>query len=182
MNLRNNTERYGALPIALHWFMLLLLAAVYALMELRGMFPKGSPERDVMKHWHYMLGLSVLVLALLRLWLAATSPTPRIVPEPPKVQALVARLVKIAMYALMLCLPIAGWLILSAAGKPIPFFGLELPALIGTNKETASAIKEVHEAAATAGYFLIGLHAVAALYHHYVVKDNTLKRMLWTRD
>ncbi|MNP75825.1 hypothetical protein D3C76_1729480 [compost metagenome] len=78
----------------------------------------------------------------------------------------------------MIGAPLAGWLILSAAGKPIPFFGLELPALIGPDKELAGQIKELHELAGTAGYWLIGLHAVAALFHHYVSRDNTLVRML----
>ena len=66
----------------------------------------------------------------------------------------------------------------SAGGKAIPFFGLELPALIGESKSLAKQIKEVHEAVATLGYVLVGLHAAAALAHHYVIKDNTLRRML----
>ena len=181
MSWNNTQERYGALPIALHWFMLLLLAAVYACMELRGIFPKGSAERDAMKHWHYMLGLSVLVLAGLRLLLAAVSTTPRIVPALPGWQAVTATLMKVALYGLMLGLPLAGWMILSASGKPVPFFGFTLPPLIAESKDTADWIKEIHETGATVGYFLIGLHALAGLYHHYVVRDNTLKRILWRR-
>jgi cytochrome b561 len=78
----------------------------------------------------------------------------------------------------MIAMPLIGWLLLSASGKPVPFFGLELPALIGKNRELASTIKEIHEFLGTAGYYLIGLHAAAALYHHYVTTDNTLTRML----
>jgi cytochrome b561 len=75
-----------------------------------------------------------------------------------------------------------GWLVLSAAGKPIPFFGLELPALIAPNEELAKELKELHETVGTLGYWLIGLHAVAALFHHYVLKDNTLLSMLPKRS
>ncbi|HLY96193.1 MAG TPA: cytochrome b/b6 domain-containing protein, partial [Sideroxyarcus sp.] len=75
-----------------------------------------------------------------------------------------------------------GWLLLSATGKPVPFFGLELPALIGENKDLAKTLKDIHEFVGTAGYYLIGLHAAAALYHHYIVRDNTLLRMLPDRD
>ena len=178
MDWRNNTQRYGVLSIGLHWFMLLLIAAVYACMELRDIYPKGSVGRDTMKTFHYMLGLSVLLLALLRLSLAAAGPAPAIVPPLPKWQALTALLMKAGLYALMIGLPIAGWLILSASGKAIPFFGLALPPLIAKSKDAADTIKELHEAGATAGYFLIGLHAAAGLYHHYVVRDNTLKRMM----
>ena len=67
---------------------------------------------------------------------------------------------------------------LSASGKPIPFFGLHLPALTGENKALAGQVKQIHETVGTAGYWIIGLHALAALAHHYVWKDNTLRRML----
>lgn len=181
MQWRNDTEKYGALSAGLHWFMLILIAAVYACMELRGIFPKGSAPREAMKTWHFMLGLSVLALTALRLILMASGPVPRITPEPQRWQQSAAKLMKLALYGLMLGLPLAGWLILSAAGKPIPFFGLQLPALIAQDKATASLIKEVHEAGATVGYLLIGLHAAAALFHHYWAGDNTLKRMLCKR-
>lgn len=158
--------------------MLLLIAAAYACIELKGNFPKGSDTRELLKQWHFMLGLSVLALLWLRLLARLIAPTPRIEPALPAWQAIPAQLMHAALYALMIGAPLAGWLILSAAGKPIPFFGLELPALIGPNKELAGQIKELHELAGTAGYWLIGLHAAAGLYHHYVARDNTLKRML----
>jgi len=180
--LRSNTARYGSFSIAIHWLMLILIAAVYACMELKGIFPKGSDSREMMKTWHFMLGLSVLVLAVLRLVLNLTVPVPDIKPDPPRWQKLLARLMHVALYALMLGLPLAGWLLLSAAGKPIPFFGLQLPALIGESQTLAKSIKEIHETGATVGYFLIGFHAAAALYHHYVVGDDTLLRMIPRRN
>ena len=79
-------------------------------------------------------------------------------------------------------LPLAGWLLLSAEGKQIPFFGLQLPPLIAESKTVAEWAKEVHETGGTVGYFLIGLHVAAALFHHYFVRDNTLRRMLPSRD
>ncbi len=178
MNWRNNTDRYGSLSIGLHWLMLLLFVAVYGCIELRGYFPKGSDPREALKTWHFMLGLSVFVLAALRLLVHLTAPVPRIEPEPPGWQKLSAKLMHLALYALMIGMPLAGWLLLSAAGKPIPFFGLQLPALIGESKDLAHLIKEIHEIGGTVGYFLIGLHAAAALFHHYFVRDNTLRRML----
>ncbi len=181
MQWRNNKERYGALSIGLHWLMLLLLIAVYTCIELRGFFPKGSDLRESLKIWHYMLGLSVFVLVWLRLLLALTSPFPQIKSESPKWQKLSARLIQVALYVLMIAMPLAGWLTLSGEGKPIPFFGLHLPALINENKNLAELIKEIHETFGTAGYFLIGLHAAAALFHHFVLRDNILQRMLPTK-
>jgi len=86
--------------------------------------------------------------------------------------------VHLALYLLMIAMPLLGWLALSAAGKPIPFFGLQLPALIGESKGIARLLKDIHETIGTIGYWLIGAHAGAALIHHYVMGDNTLVRML----
>lgn len=178
MGLQNTNERYGSLSIGLHWFMLLLLIAVYACIELREFYPKGSDPREALKTWHFMLGLTVFVLVWVRIFAKISAPIPRITPEPATWQNFLAKSVHLALYLLMIALPMLGWLLLSAAGKPIPFFGLELPALIAKNKEVADQIKEIHETGGTIGYFLIALHASAALFHHYVVRDNTLLRIL----
>jgi cytochrome b561 len=181
MNWRNTTSRYGSVSIGLHWLMLLLIAAVYACIELRGNFPKGSDIREGLKAWHFMLGLSVLVLVAIRAVLHVTDTTPRIDPEPPRWQSLIATVMHFALYALMIGMPLLGWLTLSADGKQIPFFGLQLPPLVRENKVVADWAKEIHEVGGTIGYFLIGLHAAAALYHHYFVRDDTLQRMMPSR-
>lgn len=169
-------EKYPALRIGLHWLMVLLLIAVYAAMELRDIFPKDSSARDAMKTWHYMLGLSVLMLVVIRLLARWLQPGPPALPGPAW-QTRLAKVVVLALYIFMIGMPLAGWLILSAAGKPVPFFGFELPALMGPDKALSKQIKDVHEAVATIGYFVIGLHAAAALFHHYVLGDSTLRRM-----
>ena len=101
---------YARLSIALHWLMLVLLAAVYALIELRGLFPKDSVERNLMKDLHFMLGLSVFVLVWLRLAVRLSRPTPPIVPKPPAWQTGLAHLMHLALYLLMIGLPLAGWI------------------------------------------------------------------------
>lgn len=182
MNWRNTATRYGSASIAIHWLMLLLFIAVYACIELRAIYPKGSDPREALKAWHFMLGMLVFILVWLRLAARLIGSTPVIRPEPPNWQQLSAKLLHLALYILMIGMPLTGWLLLSASGKPIPFFGLQLPALIGESKEIASQLKEIHEIGGTAGYYLIGLHAVAAFYHHYIKRDNTLTRMLPGRD
>ncbi|MBE0588472.1 MAG: cytochrome B [Betaproteobacteria bacterium HGW-Betaproteobacteria-9] len=175
------TPRYQRPLIALHWIMLLLLAAVYASIELRVLFPKGSDPRETIKALHFMLGLSVLALVTLRLALRLTTSAPAIQPAPSTGQQWLARVMHVALYVFMIGMPLAGWLYLSAKGKPIPFFGLSLPALMNPDAEFAHLVKEVHETVGVAGYWFIGLHAVAALFHHHVIKDNTLLRMLPAR-
>lgn len=175
---RNLSHHYGAVSITLHWLMAILIIAVYTFMELRGIFPKDSEPRQTMKAIHFMLGLVVLLMVIPRTALRLFSVTPAIKPEPPAWQQQLTRIVHLALYVLLVTMPIAGWLLLSAAGKPIPFFGLHLPALIEENKELAENIKEIHETGAAIGYFLIGGHVIAVLYHHYIKRDNTLNRML----
>jgi len=178
MNWKNATDRYGTLSISLHWLMFLLIVGVYACMELHEFFPKGSDARAALKTWHFMLGLSVFVLVWLRLAVRLLQPTPVIVPAPAAWQQVFAKIIHWALYALMIGMPVAGWMILSAEGKPVPFYGLELPALIAKNKDTAEWIEEIHKTVGNIGYGLIALHAVAGLFHHYVQRDNTLSRML----
>ena len=178
MTWKNTLQRYGTLSMGLHWLMLLLLIAVYASINLREFFPKGSDLRLAFKAAHFMLGLSVLVLVSLRLYARLSAPRPSIIPVLAPWQQRGSALMHFALYGLMFCMPLLGWLLLSAAGKPIPFFGLELPALIAKNKALAHTIKEIHETLGTAGYFLIAAHAAAGLYRHYFRRGNTLTRML----
>lgn len=178
-HLENAKTRYSLALITLHWLMLALIIAVYFAIEYREFLPRGSDERAATKAWHFTLGLTVFSLAVARLIVKAFSPVPAIVPPPPNWQRLVSSVVHVALYALMLGMPIAGWLILSGEGDPIPFwFGIELPPLIAPNKELAETIEEVHETFGKIGYGLIALHAAAGLAHHYLFRDNTLKRML----
>lgn len=173
-------NRYHMASISLHWLMLILFVVVYASIELRGLFEKGTAERETMKSLHFMFGLLVFFLVWLRLALRIKYAAPRIEPAMPRWQALAATLMHVLLYVLMIGMPLAGWLMLSAYGKPIPFFGLELPALMGPDKPLGGQIKEVHELVGTIGYFLIGTHAAAALFHHYLKRDNTLRAMLPT--
>ncbi|WHZ18055.1 MAG: Cytochrome b561 [Rhodanobacteraceae bacterium] len=171
-------DRYHPLSIGAHWLTLALLIAVYALIELRGIFPKGTAEYQAMKTWHFMLGLTVLVVVAVRLLLRLAFRAPPITPAPAAWMLWLAKAMYLALYAFLIAMPLLGWLTLSAQGKPIPFFGLQLPALIGPDKVLGENLEEIHETIGTIGYYLVGLHAAAALFHHYFLRDDTLLRML----
>jgi len=171
-------NRYPSAAIFMHWLMLILLAGAYAMIELHDEFPDGSPTYELLETWHYMLGLTVFVLVGLRLVLRSRYTAPPIYPLPPAWQHRLSRLVHGLLYALMIGMPIGGWLMLSAKGETIPLYGLTLPALVTPNEDLAELIEEIHETIGLAGYYLIGLHALAALSHHYLIRDNTLQRML----
>lgn len=166
---------YSRFSIALHWLMLILLAAVFACIELRENYPRGSDIREGLKTWHFMLGLSVFVLVWIRLiarwrtpWLAVETGWTR----------WPAAAMHIALYGGMIVLPLLGWLVLSAEGDVIPFFGLSLPPLIAPDEDRAKQLEDLHRTIGEAGYWLIGLHAAAALFHHYLLRDGAMRRML----
>lgn len=178
MTENNVQQRYAPISIVLHWAMLLLITGGYACILLRGYFPRGSDLREGLKTWHFMLGLTVLLLVLIRIAARLLSAKPPITPQPPAWQMHMSKGVHWSLYAFMLVMPLLGWTILSAEGKTIPFYGLHLFPLVGPSKALAEQVQEVHETIGTIGYFLIGLHAAAALLHHYYYKDDTLRRML----
>ena len=76
-------SRYGSLQISLHWVMLILIVAVYASIELRTLYPRGSELRDALKTWHFMLGLAIFFLLWLRLLARIFGRVPPITPRPP---------------------------------------------------------------------------------------------------
>lgn len=109
MAFKNSDIRYGSWVIGLHWLMLVLLATVYACMELRGLAPKGGELRASLKPLHFLLGLSVLALVAVRLavrWGAGAAPDIR--PPAPIWQERLARLMHLALYAFMIATPDPG--------------------------------------------------------------------------
>jgi cytochrome b561 len=178
MDLLNSQHRYGLVSLTLHWLMLILLIVVYGCIELRELYPKGSELRDSLKGLHFMVGLTVFILVIFRFVARFAQQVPKTQPVLNKFQHIVAKVTHLSLYLLMIGMPIGGWLILSAEGKPIPFYGLSLPALITENKQNAEFIENIHETVGLIGYYLIAIHSLAAIFHHYIIKDNTLARML----
>lgn len=177
-DLPGRAARHAWPVIALHWTSLALVALAFALMEFKSIFPKGSAGRAAMMDWHYSVGLWVWAISALRALVRLACPTPAIAPAPPAWQARLGTAMHGLLYLWLLALPLLGWLAASAAGSDVQALGLALPGLVEPQRALAHDLKEVHEALATAGYGLIGLHALAALYHHFIQRDNTLRLML----
>lgn len=171
---RLSPQAYSRLSVALHWLMLVLLVAVYATILLREDYPRGSDIRAALKAWHFSLGLSVFALVWVRVIARAVGGTRH---RPGSLAAWAAVLMHLALYGFMIAMPLLGWLTLSAEGDPVQLFGLGLPPLTGPNEALADQVGEIHETLGTIGYWLVGLHAAAALFHHYVLRDGTLRRM-----
>ena len=171
------TPRYARLSMILHWLMLALFVGVYGCIEIKGLLPRGHALRGLFLGAHALFGMAIFLLVWLRL-LGRLMPRPPIMPRPPAWQTGASHLMHLALYGLMIVTPLLAWLMLNAAGKPIPYFEFSLPTLVAADPDLARQFKHWHEWLGSAGYWLIGLHAAAGLFHHYWVRDNTLVRML----
>lgn len=169
---------YSKALATVHWIMAALIIFLIIAIEAREFIPRDNPLRGQVKALHFSLGLAALGFLVIRLGLRLASPTPAIVPKPASWQIGLSHATHLALYLLMIALPLLGWATLSALGKDISFFGIAVPPIIAEGKEFGKNLEEVHKTLGNVMMYLIGLHAAAALFHHAIVKDNTLVRML----
>lgn len=169
-------SRYSGLQITLHWLVFLLVVTAYCAMEFRGFAPRSY--RPYFNIVHVSCGISILVLMVARLLVRLTSPTPPIVPKPKPMMTGLAHLGHLAIYLLFIALPVIGLLMMWFRGNNWIAFGIVMPHAAEANFDLVDMLKAYHITLATLGYYLIALHALAALMHHYVWKDNTLLRMM----
>ncbi|WP_353860732.1 cytochrome b [Azospirillum formosense] len=170
--------RYDGMMLFLHWSVALLILVAFAIAQGRGLVPRG-PERTALMDVHRSLGVLVLALVALRMVWRAVSPPPPMPADTAPLLLLAAKAGHFALYALMIAVPLAGVAMTQAHGHPVAFFGLfALPTLVAENHGFGDTLEKLHELLGTAIIVLAGLHAGAALIHHYVLKDGTLSRML----
>lgn len=184
MTLRNTADRWGPVSQGLHWLIVLLIlgqGTVGLLMhEL-----DNSPTKVQVYALHKSFGLTILALVALRvLWrLYAGRPAP--VPGTPGWQERIASLTHFALYALLFAIPISGWILNSASGFPLQWFGLfHVPSIAGRDHDLHELAEDVHEWLFWALVALAAVHAAAGIYHHLFQRDATLARMLprgWLR-
>lgn len=179
MQIRNTTERWGAISIALHWLTLLLILGLMLVGLLLDELPK-SPKFIWIFDLHKSTGLTVLGLTLLRLGWRLLSPAPSAVAGTPRWQDGMAKATHAAFYGLLLAMPLSGWLYDSASGlRPLKWFGVfKVPKLTSMDPGIKAFALQSHELLFYALASLLLLHAGAALFHHYRLRDITLVRML----
>ena len=171
--------RYSPGQRALHWGVFGLVALAYAAIEFRGEFERGSLARTLMVQSHFWLGLLVLALLLPRLWLRARHGVPPVTPPLPGWQARIGALMHVLLYAFLLVQPVLGLMTAWADGKQVmlPFVDAALPALLAPDEALAHELEDLHKLIGSTFYWIIGFHVLAALYHHFLRRDDTLRRM-----
>jgi len=169
---------YTRTAVVLHWLIALLIFAAFPL----GLYMTGlqlSPRKLQLYSYHKWIGVGVLLLAGLRLaWRAGHRPPP-LVAGMPRWQEIAAHATHHLLYLLLLLIPISGWLMSSALGVPVVWFGvLPLPDLVGKDKELGEVLKLVHKTLNYGLLLLVLAHVAGAVKHQWVDRDGTLARML----
>lgn len=175
-------SRYTSTAISLHWLVALLIAAAFGLGLYMSDLPI-SPAKLKYYAWHKWMGVTVLLLATLRLaWRLGHRPPPLSAQMPPW-QRRASDLSHGLLYVLMFVLPLSGWLYSSASGYPVVYLGLvQLPDLVGKDKALAGVLHEAHELIAFTLAGLVAVHLAAALKHHFLDRDGLLGRMWFGRS
>lgn len=177
MPLRNTAEAYGSLSKFLHWAIVLLIVPQYFLAEAAEELPDGLEKLQLFT-WHKSLGMLVLLLALARIgWKVMNKGMPGAIGVAWQRKAAAAG--HGLLYLLILAQPLSGWVLSSSANYPVTMFNwFQFPAIVGENHDLHEAMEDVHELLFNALLVVAAIHIAAALYHHFVLKDGVLRRML----
>jgi cytochrome b561 len=178
MTLRNTTARWGGASQLLHWLIVVLIITQVILANVAEDLPLGM-KKLAMYARHKSVGITILGLAVIRLIWRWANPTPSLPTTLKPYERILAHLTHAALYLLLFAMPLTGWMMSSARGFPVSWFGLfQLPDLVPKNKELFVVMEDTHGTLAIALYVIVGLHVLAALKHHFMMKDDVLRRML----
>jgi cytochrome b561 len=179
MQLANSTARYGAVPQALHWLTAIFVVCGFLLGQFGDVLPKGPP-RSFGLLVHMTLGQCVLALLVVRLlWRKVDPPPP---PEATQLGWLIeyaAKASHFTLYGLLLVVPLLGMIVQLKRGNDLPILAIwHVQSPWPVDRNLARSILSLHGTLADALLILAGVHAGAALVHHWIWRDRTLSRML----
>jgi cytochrome b561 len=177
MSWRNTTIAYGSLAKFLHWlifFLIIVMLTVGFLMD----DIKNDSLRGQVFNLHKLTGITILCLMLFRLVWALINPKPMLPSGTPRWQKMAEHIIHGLIYVALIAMPLSGWIMSAAAGHFPHLFGYSLTLPVSKDKALSDLMATTHEYLAYFIIFLISLHVLAALYHHFIKKDEILVRML----
>lgn len=175
--LRNSDSEFGLVARFFHWAIFLMIAGAALGAILLDEMPPGATRSTVMG-LHKSFGVAILLLAVLRLAWRFANPRPAALGNN-RIENALAPPVHFLLYALIIAQPICGILMVQSGGYPVSFFGLfQLPTFLTADPGLHHTLKETHETLAGILMAVVGIHALAALKHHFLDKNRTLMRML----
>jgi len=176
----NTGDSWGAPAKLFHWLVAALIFTQFALGWTAAAW-RLSPTKLNLFVWHKSTGMMILALVLLRLLWRLANPTPALPADTPAWERAAARASHVLLYALMIAMPLTGWIINSAAGVPFSiFWRIPLPAVVTPDKHTAELAALAHFSLFVVLAVLLVLHVGSALRHHFVKRNKVLARMLPT--
>ena len=169
---------YTALAKVFHWLTVLLIVLQCAVGWIMPDVDELSTPEGLVS-WHLSIGVLIAALVVVRMIWRFINQPPQALTQLPSVLQRAAGLMHWSLYLLLLIVPVLGWINAVERGWSVTFFGLyQLPDILPQESPLWTDIGDLHIASMWVLVVLIGLHALAALYHHVVLKDDTLKRML----
>ncbi len=180
MCIKNTAERYGLVAQAFHWIMAVLMIGMLAFgLYLAEAELERGPLMFKLYGLHKSIGVLILGLVLLRIVWRFMNVTPAALPTHKRWEVILSKAVHGFLYLGMIGLPLSGWVMSSAGGHPVEFFGLfELPAIVEKSKALGKEAHEAHEILGSVVIGLIVLHFAGALKHKIIDKDSTIMKML----
>lgn len=175
---KNSDSRYGVIAQAFHWLIVVLIIIQYQMGKIAEELPQGLDKLILMSR-HKSLGITILVLVIARLTWRLMNKPPALPDTVHPVIRVSGKLTHLVLYGLLLALPVTGWLASSAANSPVSWWGwLTLPDLIAPSETRFELIGELHGTLTRILLVIAVIHASAAMLHHFVFKDQVLRRML----
>lgn len=176
--LRNDHARYGIVAQVLHWLIAALIVVMFGLGWYMSDLPLGQRKFELYQ-LHKSLGITILALAVVRLLWRLFNPAPPLPAHLKPWERTAAHLNHALLYAMLFVQPMIGFLQSNAANFPVVWWGtVRLPTVIGSDEALADRLLEVHVWNSRLLLALVLIHAGAALRHHFILKDDVLRRML----
>lgn len=178
MSIRNSHARWGAVAQLLHWSIVVLMATQVTLgLTLKTLRP--GPTFFAIINTHKSIGITILALAVIRLLWRWVNPVPALPQNLKPYERVLAHVTHAGLYVIIFAMPLSGWIGSSAHGFTVKWFGLfAMPNLVSKDLPLSGLMGGLHLALAIAFGFIVALHIAAAFKHHFVLRDDTLRRML----
>jgi cytochrome b561 len=178
MTFRNTTRSWGALSKALHWIVVILIVVQFFIAARAYSLPRG-PALIEAWGWHKSIGMTVFMLAVVRLVWRWMNPVPDLTAETRPWERTLAKLSHVLLYALIFSLPLTGLLMSQAKNFPVSWFHLlQWPDLVAPDRALSESMESAHKILVKALVGVALLHIAGALKHHIIDKNDVLKRML----
>ncbi|MBC8026355.1 MAG: cytochrome b [Steroidobacteraceae bacterium] len=176
MTLRNTTRAWGTLSKSLHWIIVLLILAQPLIANYADSL--SGPAKIGPLSLHKSIGITILALAIFRLVWRLANPVPS-TGELKTWERVLAKLSHLLLYALIFAMPLTGWMMSSARNFPVSWFNfVQLPDFVQPNRGTYDLMHDLHGALFAVLVVVALLHIAGALKHHFIDKNDVLKRML----